>query len=423
MTKKTETKKKTATKKKADSKKKTTTKKETDTKPKRTPKKKEEPEEDLWTPQKAREAALASIRKRHGAGTVRRASELPDIFSLRRPSGIPSLDIILKGGFPAGGPVHIIGKDGAGKTDLSWRMIAQAQKNYGDNAVCAFASIEHWPDTSQARLAGVTVPFSDAEIRRMEAKHGEEFDDEEMYHLKKEIGVVDFPGAPTTAGILEEVVDMYQSGAYQIIVVDSIGAMATEAEMEVELGQDARTASLATLITQFMKRIWQLCRTELAEGIYNETTLVILNQWRSEVRNKNPQMSDLRIGGGNALRHGKLVDLLVQGGGKVRKNDNKEGDVIGKKVYARVLKGKAGMHEGDTAEWRFIFGEGVDVPYDVLTVGMEMGLIEMGGSWYHMPDGKKYQGKHRAKRHVMEFYDDIMERAVSVYQIPDYRVT
>ena len=95
----------------------------------------------------AREAALiSSVTSRFGKTALRRASEVPDVFRLRRPTGIPSLDLELHGGFPAGGISQIIGEDGIGKTDLCWRCLRQQQIIQGPRYRGAMICVEIQPD-------------------------------------------------------------------------------------------------------------------------------------------------------------------------------------------------------------------------------------------------------------------------------------
>ena len=48
-------------------------------------------------------------------------------------------------------------------------------------------------------------------------------------------------------------------------------------------------------------------------------------------------MSSLRIGGGYALKHGKLVDLLLRSGAWLKEGDAKSATRIGRKVTAQVI--------------------------------------------------------------------------------------
>lgn len=390
---------------------------------KRSPKKKATKKTPKVTRAQMREALQANLNERFGVGAVRKASEVPDVFSLRRPTGIPQLDLILKGGFPAGGPSHIIGEEGAGKTDLTWRVLAQAQKNYGPEFSCAIACVEHWPDYSQGRFCGMQIPHTTDELRQIELASGEALSKEDKEELQAHVGH-ELEVVPNDQGIerlLDIVVDMFVSGLYQVIVVDSVGAMQPSTELMKELGESNKVAALSIVLTNFMKKIWAASMSYLADGTPNETTLLLLNQFREEVNLRNPRMNALRIGGGRALKHGKLVDLLLRKGPWIKSGEGINAKKIGKFVSAQVLKGKAGMHEGATSEWEFYQSYGVDIPSNLLAIGMDCGEISLAGSYYTLPDGSKVQGKAKAKVAVMPFYDQIMAAAYAFHEVPAFR--
>lgn len=397
-------------------------------KPKTPPKRKPRPKLDRAA---AREQVLTAVQKRFGPDSVRTADEIPNIFQLRRPTGIPSLDVILRGGWPAGGPSHLIGEDGVGKTDLSWRTIAQVQKNYGDDAYCAMACIEHHPDVSQGRFAGAVLPYSDAEIAILQEEAGHAFTKAETEELKKEVGKVDFIYGETAENVLAQVIDCFASGAYQVIVLDSIGALEAAGVVETEMGGSTQKASVATLLTQFMKKLWPLCVRQLAPGIYNETTLLLLNQYKENVNMANPNSPKMRISGGRAVKHGKLVDLVLNKGPNIYDKNKPAGasrkPLLGKTVVAQILKGKAGLHEGGSTQWDFLHAVGVDIGTNLLRLGMQVGLVTLVGSRYSFhPSLVGEQGKSQlasaAAAEALVHREAIIQAAMDDAKVPPYDV-
>lgn len=379
--------------------------------------------EEVVAPPSRLTEVLAGLKKQFGSNAIRTAAEIPDIFRLRRPTGVPMLDLILKGGFPAGGPSQIIGEEGAGKTDLSWRVMAEAQKNYGSRYAGVMASVEHWPDKSQARFAGLQLAMSDAELRCYEEECGYEIPNEERLLLTQDIGHTEFVTNDSTESLLDLVVAMYASGEFQVIVVDSVGAMFPAAELNKDLDEASRVAALANVLTVFMKKLWAVSMQPLPDGRYNETTLLILNQYREQVNMSNPRMSNMRIGGGRALKHGKLVDLLLKRTSWIYGKDGDDKTKIGKVIGAQVLKGKAGMPEGATCEWDFLLSSGIDTAGNWLTFAMYHGLCTGIGSYFKFWDSDaKAHGKHLAKIEAFARREAMLQELRRQGKLPSYRL-
>jgi recombination protein RecA len=367
------------------------------------------------------EQALNSAADRFGAGAVRTGTEIPDMFRLRRPTGIPTLDLELMGGFPAGGPTQLIGADGSGKSDLAWRTLATAQKNYGEDFVGAMACVEHWPDKSQARFAGLQLAYNDEELNWLEVERGEKLTKGEIEALKRETGTIQFiPNQEGAENLLELTADMYASGAFQVIVVDSLGALLAESEYEKNLDDEAKVASIANLMTRFMKKVWSASMRMLPDGTSNETTMIIINQYREKI-GATKYEDPLRHAGGNALKHGKLVDLFLRRGGWIK--DSSKKDKIGKGMVGRVLKGKAGMHEGAIAEWDFHFASGVDIGQCLYDMASRFGMFTRGGTKYKFWDGTKITGKLQAKMYCVDNQEHIVDESFRLAKVPPFRVT
>src|SRR5688572_9440121 len=77
---------------------------------------------------KLREFAAAMNKDRR---VVAMADEAPNVYELRRPTGIIQLDKDIGGGFPAGGLSVVSGPDNAGKTWVILRTMAMHQRLYG----------------------------------------------------------------------------------------------------------------------------------------------------------------------------------------------------------------------------------------------------------------------------------------------------
>src|SRR5258707_6400380 len=137
-------------------------------------------------------------------------------------SGSLGLDIALGiGGLPRGRVVEIYGPESSGKTTLALHTIAEAQKKGG---ICAFVDAEHALDPIYARKLGVNV--------------------DEL--------LISQPDAGDQA--LEICDTLVRSGAVDVLVIDSVGALVPKAELEGEMG-DALPVLQARLMSQAVRNV------------------------------------------------------------------------------------------------------------------------------------------------------------------------
>jgi RecA/RadA recombinase len=383
-------------------------------------------DEKLLEVQDVETELIQKIQKRFHVGALRKAGDVPDVFRLRRPTGIPSLDVRLHGGLPAGGITQIIGEDGVGKTDLCWRIMRQAQLNYGDYYRGAMFCVEMQPDLSQARWAGLKVPFTESEIGWYEEEVGERISEEERVDLMTAPGETYFPVAGSAEDTLDTAIELLASGIFQVIVVDSISALQASKMSTRDLKDGSIVASQANVLTNFMQKVWSTYNTPLPDGRANETTIIVLNQFREKVDETNKYLAkDPRAMGGRALKHGKLVDLHMRTGAKKKSDVKINGHYVrlGKEIHTTITKGKAGMHEGAVASWTYSFDVGVDTQLNLLDLGVECGVVQKGGGGNYSVDGESLgRGANKAVLEIERFRDSIIREAEKKEGVRPYRV-
>ena len=146
---------------------------------------------------KALEEALKNIQKTYGKGSVMRLGERTRVDVDVIPSGSILLDNALGvGGYPRGRIIEIFGPESSGKTTLALEAIAEAQKKGGR---AAFVDAEHAIDPDYAAKLGVNID----ELILSQPDSGEQ--------------------------ALEIVEMLAESGALDIIVVDSVAALVPQA--------------------------------------------------------------------------------------------------------------------------------------------------------------------------------------------------
>jgi RecA/RadA recombinase len=345
-----------------------------------------------------------------GRATVLTGEEFSNVFILRRPTGITSLDIAIGGGFPAGGMTQIVGPESVGKDYLCNRVIANLQAIYGEDASVALAMTELSYDKKYAKKCGVSIALTQLEIEQWQQALGRPFTSEEMGWAQHQVGTFHQIMGTTAEDLLEAAARAIASNLYQVVVINSFGALLTKAEAESQEGVTAKFYGGASgPITSFMHRLHAALNMPDEDGNPNTTTVIGINQFRDNL-GPDSRWNPLKIAGGWALKHGKLVDIYLQARSRIKIPMGTKQEIVGKEIHWEIIKGKAGCHDGPKGMYPFYFGEhgypfGADVYQDLITVGVERGIIKQSASWLsYQEDGydMSAQGKEKFAYSIAE---------------------
>jgi len=321
-----------------------------------------------------------------GRVLLQRGDEISNVFVLRRPTGITSLDIGIGGGMPAGGMTQIIGFDGAGKDYIVNRTIANLQTTYGNRAAVCFAMTELAYDKVYGKKCGVRVAFTPMEIANWENGLGRKFTPEEKVWATDQVGTIHQIMAGNAEELLEATAQCIESNLYQVVVINSFGALLTKAEEEADGGiADKHYGGAAGPITAFIHRLHAALNLPDSRGQPNLTTIIGINQVRENL-GKDAQWNPVRTAGGRALKHGKLVDIMLTAKSKLDLPGSDKKVIVGKEIHWEILKGKAGCHDGPKGMYPFYYGEqnypfGADVYQDLIVAATQKGIVQMKGAW------------------------------------------
>lgn len=285
------------------------------------------------------------INKQHGKGTVMSLGESAKLDVDTIPSGSLGIDIALGiGGFPRGRVVEIYGPESGGKTTLTLHLIAETQKLGGQ---AAFIDAEHALDPVYARALGVDT----AKLIICQPDNGEQ--------------------------ALEVTKSLIESGEVDIIVVDSVAALVPRAELEGDMGQ-AQMGLQARLMSQALRKLTAITSK-------SKTCLVFINQIRDKigVMFGSPETTT----GGRALKFYSSVRIDIR-----RKSTNKVDDIaVSNTTKVKVVKNKLAAPFREV-EVDIIYGKGISNETDLISYGVEKGVIEKSGSWYSYKGQKIGQG-------------------------------
>ncbi len=308
---------------------------------------------------RALELAMSQIEKQYGKGSIMRLGAEGGVQEVEAiPTGSLAVDVALGiGGLPKGRIVEISGPEGAGKTMLSLHAIRESQKQTG---TAAFIDAEHALDVSFARRIGVDV----------------------------ENLIISQPDSGEQA--LEIVDTLVRSGAFDIIVVDSVAALVPQAELEGDMG-DSHVGLHARLMSQALRK--------LAGSINrSHTCLIFLNQLRMKigVMFGNPETTT----GGRALPFYSSVRIDIRRIARV-----KDGDLdIGNRTRVKVVKNKVAPPFRE-AEFDLIFhGDSIGISWegDLIDIGVAKGLVDKSGAWFSYNGARLGQGRDNARVFLRE---------------------
>ena len=307
----------------------------------------------------ALDLALAQIEKQHGKGSIMRLGEQGGVVDVAViPTGSIALDSALGiGGVPKGRIVEIYGAEGAGKTMIALHVVREAQKAGG---TAAFIDAEHALDVTFVRRIGVDV------------------DD------------LIIPQPDSGEQALEIIDTLVRSGAFDVIVLDSVAALVPQAELEGEMG-DSHMGLHARLMSQALRKL---------TGSINRshTCVIFINQLRMKIGVVfgNPETTT----GGRALGFYASVRLDIRRVARIKDGDEE----IGNRTRAKVVKNKLAPPYRQAEFDMYFQGEqfGVSREADLLDLGVDRGLIDKSGTWFSYEGERLGQGRENARSFLVQ---------------------
>ncbi len=303
--------------------------------------------------------ALAQIERQFGKGSIMKMGDFAERMVIDViPTGSIALDLALGvGGVPRGRVVEIYGPESSGKTTLALHIIAEAQKLGG---TAAFIDVEHALDPTYANGLGV-----------------------DLDNL-----LVSQPDTGEQALDIAEM--LVRSNAVDVVVVDSVAALVTKAELEGDMG-DTHVGLQARLMSQALRKL-------TAAISRSKCVMIFINQLREKVGVMfgSPETSS----GGRALKFYASVRLDVRKLEQIKIGT----DVVGSRTRVKVVKNKVAPPFRQ-AEFDITYGKGISKMGSILDVALERNIVAKSGSWYTYGDVRVGQGRENSKAYLEEHSD------------------
>jgi recombination protein RecA len=309
--------------------------------------------------QTALNSALAQIERQFGKGAIMKMGEHAERMAFDVIStGSIALDLALGvGGLPRGRVVEIYGPESSGKTTLALHVIAEAQKAGG---TAAFVDVEHALDPAYAQNLGINLDNL-------------------------------LVSQPDTGEQALEIAEMLvRSNAVDVVVVDSVAALVTKAELEGDMG-DTHVGLQARLMSQALRKLTSAISR-------SKCVMIFINQLREKVGVMfgSPETTS----GGRALKFYASVRLDVRKLEQIKIGT----DVVGTRTRVKVVKNKVAPPFRQ-AEFDITYGRGISKMGSVLDVALERNIVGKSGSWYTYGDTRVGQGRENAKAFLEEHTD------------------
>lgn len=277
------------------------------------------------------------------------------------------------GGVPKGKLIEFYGEEHGGKTTTALDLIANYQ-NSEDERDVLYIDAENTLDYEWAKKLGVDV--------------------DKMYILQ--------PKSQSAEEIFQIIYDSVDTGEVGMWVLDSIGVLVSQQEMDKTL-EDKTYGGIAKALTLFGKKIEMLMQRYKCTGIG-------INQQREDL---NSMWGGTTTPGGRAWKHlcsvrmqfsrGKFVD--EKGAELSRSAESPAGNI----VMMSMTKNKTCPPNRKTGFYTLNYENGIDYLSDLIEVGIRYDIINKHGAWYSIanPDTgeiitDKLQGAAKVKEYLME---------------------
>jgi recombination protein RecA len=302
------------------------------------------------------ELAVSSITKQFGEGSIMRLGSNQKMKVETLSTGSLAIDLALGvGGLPKGRIIEIYGPESSGKTTFCLSVIAEAQKKGG---LAAFIDVEHALDPKYAKVVGVKLD----DLLVSQPDSGED-----------------------ALNIMETLI---RSNSIDVIVLDSVAALITKAELDGQMG-DLTMGSQARLMSQAMRRL---------TAVVSKTNCVCI--FTNQIREKIGVMfgSPETTSGGRALKFFASVRIDIR-----RKDQIKtpEGKVIGNRTKIKIVKNKIAPPFTEV-EFDIMYDEGISATGSIIDLGIEHKILEKKGAWIAYEGALVGQGRDAAKAALKE---------------------
>jgi recombination protein RecA len=178
---------------------------------------------------------------------------------------------------------------------------------------------------------------------------------------------------------------LIESGAVDLIVVDSVAALVPQAELDGEMA-DSSIGLQARLMSKAMRKL---------SGIMNRSqcTAIFINQLREKigVMFGNPETTS----GGRALRFYASIRIDIRRSEAIKNGT----EIVGNKTNVKIVKNKVAP-PFKTAQIEILYGIGISKIGEIIDLAVDYNLIQKSGAWFSYNDEKIGQGREAVRAYL-----------------------
>lgn len=303
---------------------------------------------------------MKKVNKQYGAeivqlGVEEKELDLIQFTSLR-------LNYMSYGGCPRGRFTEVYGEESSGKSTLCLDLMANFQKKWPEEYIL-YCDVEGTYDAKWA--ANMNVDSSNVVILNCVGQYAEE--------------------------IFDQILEAMETGAFGLIILDSIGAMYSKQASEKSI-EEKTYGGIALPMTTFVNRATPIVKR-------NNIAFIGINQVRQNIGNiYNP----ISTPGGNAwkfacsqrymCRKGKFLD---EKGNEV---SNGTENPCGHLIEVKLTKSKTCPSDRRIAKCSLFYRNGIRQDIDLLDLAVKFDIIHKSGAWFDANiNGKDYKWQGQAK--------------------------
>ncbi len=292
-------------------------------------------------------------------------------------TGCVSLDTSIGvGGIPKGAISILFGPEGSGKTTIALNTAKQVANN-GKKAL--YIEVENL--LNEETLKSVL---------------GEDTNTDNIIIVRPDSAEDAFMVAETAL----------DSEEFELIVIDSIGAMASRAEKKVTFDKDTM-GQLPKLVGRFIKRNMYDIRTK-------NIAILVVNQVRDNV-GVFSRVKSYKMPGGHQLQHEAAVIVQLSRGENLMRGKEKVGILV--KFVIKKNKLSAPFRSFTIP---LIFGQGIDYYSDLIDFAKLLGVIQGSGAFYKFEGQTLGQGKAATRETLMKDKNTLDKVVETLYNIVNH---
>ena len=321
-------------------------------------------------------AVIKSLNKDFKNELIIKGENFEDCEKL--PLTSPRLNYILHGGIPIGRLIEFYGDEGGGKSSCGLDAVGRFQKK-NDGRTALWVDVEQTFDREWAEKIGVDV-------------------DSLLLYKPDET-----QGAET---ILESILTLVKTGEIGFVVIDSIGALSSEKELDEKTTlSDKQYGGIAIPLTKFAKQMIPIAARY-------KCTVIGINQERELI---NSPYGGKRTVGGKGWKFDVSLRMNFRKGTSFDSNyktvTNSEESPVGHRVEVSMTKSKNGAADRRNGFFTLRYDVGIDALYDLIDMAInKFEIIEKSGAWFTIPGVEKpIQGQDKVYKYLEE-HSDILQK-------------